>query len=182
MSLAPVQPASDSLHGLFFEDLQIGQSAVYGRTLTDADIVLFSGISGDTNPVHLNQEFAGNTMFAGRIAHGMLTASFISTVIGTRLPGPGAIYVSQTLRFKAPVRTGDTLIARTTVTELVPEKRRATLATTVSVNGKVVLEGEAVVLVPLRASLRPSAAADLPTVAAGRGADGARAAQPAAAD
>lgn len=142
---------ADELHGFFFEDLHVGQTAVVARTLTEADIVLFAGISGDTNPVHINQEFAAGTMFSGRIAHGMLTASFISTVIGTKLPGPGSIYLSQSLRFKAPVRVGDTLWARATVTELVPEKRRASLATTVTVRDKIVLEGEAVVMVPQRA-------------------------------
>jgi 3-hydroxybutyryl-CoA dehydratase len=142
------------LHGYFFEDLKIGQTSLYARTVTEADIVLFAGISGDTNPVHINELFASNTMFSGRIAHGMLTASFISTVIGTRLPGPGAIYVSQSLRFKAPVRVGDTVEARATITGLVPERRRATLSTVVSVGDKVVLEGEAVVMVPLRASLQ----------------------------
>jgi 3-hydroxybutyryl-CoA dehydratase len=147
------------LHGLFFEDLSLGQTAIYARTLTEADIVLFAGISGDTNPVHINEEFASATMFSGRIAHGMLTAAFISTVIGTRLPGPGSIYVSQSLRFKAPVRTGDTLVARATITDLLPEKRRATLSTTVSVGDKVVLEGEAVVLVPRRPTVE---AADKP--------------------
>ena len=132
---------------------------VGGRTITDADIVLFAGISGDTNPVHINEEFAAGTMFSGRIAHGMLTASFISTVIGTRLPGPGCIYLSQSLRFKAPVRVGDTIWARATVTELFPEKRRAALSTTVTVRDKVVLEGEALVMVPLRATrARPAAA------------------------
>lgn len=141
------------LHGYFFEDLKVGQTSLYARTVTEADIVLFAGISGDTNPVHINELFASNTMFSGRIAHGMLTASFISTVIGTRLPGPGAIYVSQSLRFKAPVRVGDTIEARATIVDLIPEKRRATLSTVVSVGDKVVLEGEAVVMVPLRASL-----------------------------
>ncbi len=141
---------ADELHGFFFEDLRVGQTAVVARTLTEADIVLFAGISGDTNPVHINEEFAAGTMFSGRIAHGMLTASFISTVIGTRLPGPGSIYLSQSLRFKAPVRVGDTLWARATVTELVPEKRRASLATTVTVRDKIVLEGEALVMVPQR--------------------------------
>lgn len=151
---------AEELHGLFFEDLAVGQTAVIARTITDADIVLFAGISGDTNPVHINEEFAAGTMFSGRIAHGMLTASFISTVIGTRLPGPGCIYLSQSLRFKAPVRVGDTIWARATVTELFPEKRRAALATTVTVRGKVVLEGDALVMVPLRAALaRPSSAA-----------------------
>ena len=142
---------AEELHGFFFEDLRVGQTAVVARTLTEADIVLFAGISGDTNPVHINEEFAAGTMFSGRIAHGMLTASFISTVIGTRLPGPGSIYLSQSLRFKAPVRVGDTLWARATVTELMPEKRRASLATTVTVRDKIVLEGEAVVMVPQRA-------------------------------
>jgi 3-hydroxybutyryl-CoA dehydratase len=158
---------NEELHGLFFEDLKLGQTAVYARTVTEADIVLFAGISGDTNPVHINEEFASETMFSGRIAHGMLTASFISTVIGTRLPGPGAIYVTQTLRFKAPVRIGDTVNARATVTELVPEKRRATLSTVVSVAGKVVLEGEAVVLVPLRAAAAKDQAAAPRIAAAG---------------
>ena len=151
---------AEELHGFFFEDLRVGQTAVVARTLTDADIVLFAGISGDTNPVHINEEFAAGTMFSGRIAHGMLTASFISTVIGTRLPGPGSIYLSQSLRFKAPVRVGDTLWARATVTELVPEKRRASLATTVTVRDKSVLEGEAVVMVPQRAVMaKPRAVA-----------------------
>jgi 3-hydroxybutyryl-CoA dehydratase len=144
---------NDELHGLYFEDLRLGQSAIYARTVTEADIVLFAGISGDTNPVHINEEFASSTMFSGRIAHGMLTASLISTVIGTRLPGPGAIYVSQTLRFKAPVRIGDTVTARATITDLMPEKRRATIATIATVRNKVVLEGEAVVMVPQRAAI-----------------------------
>jgi 3-hydroxybutyryl-CoA dehydratase len=141
------------LHGLFFEDLKVGQTALYARTITETDIVLFAGISGDNNPVHINEEFASNTMFSGRIAHGMLSAAFISTVLGMKLPGPGAIYVSQTLRFKAPVRAGDTLNVRATVTDLVPDKRRATLSTVITVGNRVVLEGEAVVIVPLRSSL-----------------------------
>ncbi|HEX9465297.1 MAG TPA: MaoC family dehydratase [Alphaproteobacteria bacterium] len=147
------------LHGLFFEDLKVGQTAVYARTLTETDIVLFAGISGDNNPVHINEEFASATMFSGRIAHGMLTAAFISTVLGMKLPGPGAIYVSQTLRFKAPVRSGDTLHVRATVLDLVPEKRRATLSTIITVGNKVVLEGEAVVIVPLRSSMAESGSA-----------------------
>jgi 3-hydroxybutyryl-CoA dehydratase len=143
------------LHGLFFEDLRIGQTAAFARTVTEADIVLFAGISGDTNPLHINEEFASETMFSGRIAHGMLTASLISTVIGTRLPGPGAIYLSQSLRFRAPVRIGDTVTARATITDLASEKRRVTIATTCTVKNKVVLEGEAVVMVPPRASVKP---------------------------
>jgi 3-hydroxybutyryl-CoA dehydratase len=137
--------------GRFFEDLAVGDSASFAKTVTEADIVLFAGVSGDTNPVHLDQEFAAKTMFKGRIAHGMLSAGFISTVLGTRLPGPGAIYLSQSLRFKAPVRPGDTVVARATVTALAPEKKRATLATTCQVGDTVVIEGEAVVMVPSRA-------------------------------
>ena len=140
----------DELHGLYLDDLKVGMTAVYAKTITDADIVLFAGISGDINPVHLNHEFASETMFEGRIAHGMLSASFISTVIGTKLPGPGAIYLSQTLKFKAPVRAGDTVQARTTITEVIPEKRRVAMRTVCSVGDKVVIEGDAVVMVPAR--------------------------------
>ncbi len=149
----------EELHGFYFEDLRVGQTAVVARTISEADIVLFAGISGDTNPVHINEEFAAETMFSGRIAHGFLTASFISTVIGTKLPGPGCIYISQTLRFRAPVRVGDTIWARATVTELFAEKRRAALATEVTVGEKVVVDGEALVLVPLRAAVQRTAAA-----------------------
>jgi len=141
----------DELHGLYFEDLEPGMTDVYGKTITDADIVMFAGISGDTNPVHLNREFAGETVFEGRIAHGMLIASFISTVIGTKLPGPGCIYVSQNLRFKAPVKTGDTVLARVTVEKLIAEKKFVELSTVCTVDGKPVIEGQATVMVPARA-------------------------------
>lgn len=140
----------DELHGYYIEELSTGMSALYARTVTDADIVLFAGISGDLNPVHMNHEFAASTMFEGRIAHGMLTASFISTVLGTKLPGPGCIYLSQNLKFKAPVRSGDTVNARVTVTEVNSAKRRVTLSTVCMVNDLVVLEGEAQVMVPSR--------------------------------
>ena len=138
------------LHGHYLEDLAPGMTALYARTVTDADIVLFAGISGDVNPVHLNHEFAANTMFEGRIVHGLLTASFISTVLGTKLPGPGCIYLSQSLRFKAPVRAGDTVNARVTITEVVREKGKVALSTVCTVGGQVVLEGEAQVMVPSR--------------------------------
>lgn len=140
----------DELHGYYFEDLEAGMTEVYGKTVTDADIVLFAGISGDINPVHLNHEFASGTPFEGRIAHGMLTASFISTVIGTKLPGPGCIYVNQTLKFKAPVKSGDTVIARVTITDLIPEKKFVELKTTCTVGSKVVVDGDATILVPSR--------------------------------
>lgn len=142
----------EELHGYYFEDLKEGMTDVYGKTVTDADIVLFAGISGDINPVHLNHEFAAETMFEGRIAHGMLTASFISTVIGTRLPGPGCIYVAQTLKFKAPVKSGDTVMARATIRKLVPEKKFCELETVCTVKGKPVLVGEATVMVPSKAA------------------------------
>ena len=111
---------------------------------------MFAGVSGDTNPIHLNDQYAAATPFKTRIAHGMLTASFISTVLGTKLPGPGCIYISQTLKFLAPVRAGDTVQARVTVSELVPKKRRASLKTVCTVDDKVVVDGEALMLVPSR--------------------------------
>lgn len=140
----------DELHGYYLEDLKLGMTAVYAKTITDADIVLFAGISGDTNPLHLNSEFANGTRFEGRVAHGMLTASLISAVIGTKLPGPGCIYVSQDLRFKAPVKVGDTVTAMCTVTKLIPEKRMIEMETVCTVNGKPVLDGRATILVPSR--------------------------------
>lgn len=140
----------EELHGLYLEDLAVGMTAVYAKTVSEADIVLFAGISGDNNPVHLNHEFAIGTKFAGPIAHGMLTASFISTVIGMKLPGPGCIYVGQSLRFKAPVRAGETVVARATVTELNVAKRRCVLSTVCSVGATVVIDGEATILVPNR--------------------------------
>ena len=103
-----------AVDGYYIEDLEAGMSAAFGKTITDADILMFAGVSGDTNPVHLNEEFALGTAFQGRIAHGMLTASLISTVLGTKLPGPGCIYLSQTLKFLAPVRAGDTVRAEVT--------------------------------------------------------------------
>ena len=148
--MANLSVTNTELHGYYFEDLVEGMSDVYGKTVTDADIVMFSGISGDINPVHLNHEFAAQTPFAERIAHGMLTASFISTVVGTKLPGPGCIYVNQALRFKAPVKSGDTVIARVSVTKLVPGRNFVELKTVCLVNDKVVIDGEATVMVPSR--------------------------------
>ncbi len=140
----------DKLHGYYFEDLEVGMYDVFAKTITDADIVTFAGTSGDTNPVHLNDEFAKQTVFKGRIAHGILTASFLSTVIGTKLPGPGCIYVSQNLRFKAPVRSGDTVNATCTVEKLIPAKGFVELKTVCTVNGKIVVDGEATIMVPKR--------------------------------
>lgn len=140
----------DDLMGYSIEDLSVGMSALFAKTVTEADIVLFAGISGDINPVHLNHEFATETMFEGRIAHGMLTASFISTVIGTKLPGPGAIYLKQNLNFRAPVRAGDTVRARATIKEVIAEKNRIVMDTVATVGDTVVLDGEALIMVPSR--------------------------------
>lgn len=140
----------DSLDGYFFEDLKLGMVGIFAKTVTEADVIGFAGISGDFNPVHVNEAFAKDTMFKGRIAHGMLSAAFISTVFGTRLPGPGCIYISQALRFKAPVRIGDTVTARVEITELNADKKRATFKTACSVGDTVVLDGEATLMVPAR--------------------------------
>ena len=139
-----------ALDGYYIEDLEEGMSASFGKTITDADILMFAGVSGDTNPVHLNEEFALGTPFQGRIAHGMLTASLISTVLGTKLPGPGAIYLAQTLKFKAPVKIGDTVVTRCTIKELNAEKRKVKFDTICTVRGKTVVEGEADIMVPAR--------------------------------
>ena len=136
----------NDINGYNFEDLQPGMSATFAKTITEADIVLFAGASGDDNAIHLNEEFAQTTPFKGRIAHGMLTASVISAAIAGRLPGPGTVYLGQNLRFKAPVRPGDTVHATITVKELASEKRRVTLSTVCTVEGKIVIDGEALVM------------------------------------
>ncbi|MCG9054247.1 MaoC family dehydratase [Laribacter hongkongensis] len=135
---------------VYLEDLQPGMSADYGKTITEADILLFSAVSGDNNPVHLNAEYAENTLFKTRIAHGMLTASFISTILGTRLPGEGTIFLSNSCKFKAPVRIGDTVTARCTVSVIDVEKKRVIFKTECWVKDTLVLEGEAVVMPPRR--------------------------------
>ena len=143
----------DELHGYYFEDLEIGMTDVYGKTLTDADVLMFTGVSGDTNPLHQNREFAKQTQFGEPIVHGMLTASLISTLIGTKLPGPGCIYMDQSLKFTVPVRVGDTVIARVVIIELDKERPYAILDTVCTVNGAVVLKGQAKVKVPRKASV-----------------------------
>ncbi len=133
-----------------FDDLEEGMSEVFSKTITEADLLMFAGVSGDTNPIHLDQDFASRTIFEGRIAHGMLTASLVSTVLGTKLPGPGAIYITQDLRFLAPVRIGDTVIARVAIIKLLNERSRVTLETTCSVGETKVLDGSATLMVPKR--------------------------------
>ena len=129
-------------------ELSEGQSESYARTVTEADIILFAGVAGDDKPVHTNEAWASQTMFEGRIAHGMLSAGYISTVIGTRLPGPGSIYMSQSLKFCAPVRIGDTVTATVMIREINQEKRRLTLGTVCTVGDTTVIEGEAMVMLP----------------------------------
>lgn len=132
-----------------FEELQVGQSASMAKTVTEADVVLFAGVTGDFNPAHMDRTYAESSRFGGRIAHGMLSAGFISAVLAMRLPGPGTIYLSQSLRFLRPVRIGDTVTARVEVAELVPAKRRVRLLTTcTNQQGEGVLEGEALVMLP----------------------------------
>ena len=139
---------SSVLSGVSIEKIESGMTAVYARTVTEADIVAFAGVSGDDNPVHLNQDYAATTMFKGRIAHGMLSVGYISAVIGTRLPGPGCVYLNQSLRFKAPVRIGDTVTARVTVTAVDRARNRVKLSTVCTVGDKVVIDGEAEVMAP----------------------------------
>ncbi len=133
-------------HGYDIEDLKEGMEAFFSKTITEADIVLFAGVSGDNNAVHINEEYAATTPFGGRIAHGFLTASVISAAVANRLPGPGTIYLGQQLRFRAPVRPGDTVHAKVTVKSVDRSKARVVLETACYVGDKVVIDGEATVM------------------------------------
>jgi 3-hydroxybutyryl-CoA dehydratase len=132
------------------EDIEIGMMRYLQKRITDRDIDLFAEASGDRNPVHLDEDYARDTMFHGRIAHGMLTASLISAVIGEQLPGHGAVYLGQSLKFLAPVRPGDLVRAEVIVTAIDHSRRRVTLETHCAVGDTVVLKGEALVLAPSR--------------------------------
>jgi 3-hydroxybutyryl-CoA dehydratase len=138
--------------GYYFEELAIGQKATSSRTVSEADILMFGAASGDMNPVHFDAEFAATSRFGERIAHGMLTASHVSALIGMRLPGPGSVYISQSLAFKRPVKIGATVKTEIEITGLEPVKGLVTLATTCSVGGKAVLTGVAVAMVEKQAS------------------------------
>lgn len=142
--------ASGELRGYCLEDLSVGQAAEFRRPVTAADIEAFAALSGDDNPVHLDEAFAAASSFGGRIAHGMLVASHISAVLGAELPGHGSIYISQTLRFRRPVRIGDLVTARVEIIAIDADRARVSLATTCSVSGKRVIEGEAEVMVRRR--------------------------------
>ena len=138
------------MQGLFFEDLSVGRSAELTRVVSAADIDSFAAVSGDNNPVHLDEAYARTTTFQTRIAHGMLSGAYISAVLGTQLPGPGAIYLSQNLKFRRPVRIGDAVIARVVVQALDARRGHATFTTLCQVDGRTVTEGEAVIMVPRR--------------------------------
>jgi 3-hydroxybutyryl-CoA dehydratase len=134
----------------FLEDLTVGQSASFERAISEADVREFALMSGDFNPVHLDEAYAQATRFKGRIVHGMLPVTFLSTVLGTRLPGAGAIFMGASFRFKAPVRIGDTVVATCTVREINAPKGRVTFDCVCMVGDTVVVEGDALVKVPSR--------------------------------
>jgi 3-hydroxybutyryl-CoA dehydratase len=129
-----------------FEELTIGKSAEFSKKITDADVMTFAEVTGDINPVHVDEAAAAKTRFGGRIAHGMLSAGLVSAAIGNRLPGPGSIYLGQTLRFTLPVRIGDTITATITVTEILPKRRLKLSTICTNQNGEKVLDGEATVM------------------------------------
>lgn len=141
----------NDLHGYYIEDLEEGMSASCAKTVSESDVYTFAGITGDNNPVHVNAEYAAGTMFKERIVHGMFSAGLISAVLGTKLPGPGAIYIDQTLKFKAPVKIGDTLTATATVTEINIKRRRVVLSTVCTVAGNTVASGSATLMVDSKA-------------------------------
>jgi len=137
------------MRGKTISELKVGDSAEFSKTISEADVYLYAGVTGDLNPAHINEAYAQNTFFKTRIAHGMLSAGFISAVLGMQLPGPGTIYMRQELSFRAAVRIGDTITARAEVIEINTEKNRVRLKTTcVNQEGTLVLDGEALVSPP----------------------------------
>ena len=137
------------LKGKSIEEMEIGEKASFTKTITETDVVNYAGVTGDFNPAHINEEYANDTMFEGRLAHGMLGAGLISTVLGTKLPGPGAIYVKQEVEFKAPVRFNDTITAKVEVVEKNEEKNRVIMDTVcTNQNDKIVIDGKAVLMPP----------------------------------
>ena len=132
-----------------WKDFEVGDAATFSKTVTEGDVVLYAGVTGDLNPAHVDREFAARTFFGERVAHGLLTAGLVSAVLGTRLPGPGCVFVSFACRVVRPVRLGDTITARAEVVERIEARRHLRLETScVNQEGKRVLEGEAVVLIP----------------------------------
>ena len=150
VSPSAVIATMEELHGYYIDELKAGMTGVYVRTVTETDIVQYSQISGDDNPVHVNEEFAKQTVFKGRIAHGMLTCGYISAVLGTKLPGPGCAYLNQNLNFRAPVRIGDTVQTRVTIDEVNTDSNTVVCEIVCSIGEKVVIDGSATLWVPNR--------------------------------
>ncbi|HEX3653526.1 MAG TPA: MaoC family dehydratase [Rhizomicrobium sp.] len=134
----------------YIDELKRGMSESFEKTVTERDVELFGEVSGDMNPVHFDEDYARKTVFRGRIAHGVLSLSFISTVLGMKIPGPGTIIMSASTRFKAPVRIGDTVVTTCTVREVLPEKRRVIFDCVCKVGDTVVVEAESMVMAPAR--------------------------------
>jgi 3-hydroxybutyryl-CoA dehydratase len=142
----------NKIEGCYFEDLRIGMSASFGKTLSEADVEAFAGITGDFNPLHVNKEYADHSAFKQRIVHGVLCGGLISAALGFHIPGPGAIYMRQVLDFRAPVHFGDTVTATVTVKELIPEHQHVVMSTVCTVGDNEVVTGEALLKVPTRQS------------------------------
>ena len=143
--------------GKTIDQITLNETAEFSKTISESDIYLFAGVTGDLNPAHINEEYARDTVFKTRIAHGMLAAGFISAVLGTRLPGPGSIYIRQELNFLAPIRIGDTVTARVEVIQIMIEKKQVRLRTTCSKqDGTVVLDGEAIISPPRKKKVEPA--------------------------
>ena len=140
----------EELHGFFIEDLELGMTDVYVRAITETDVIQFSQISGDDNPLHMNEEFAKKTVFKGRIVHGMLSCGYISSVLGTKLPGPGCVYLNQNLNFRAPVRIGDIVQSRVTIRDVDIKTNRVVCEAVCSIGEKIVIDGTATLWVPNR--------------------------------
>jgi 3-hydroxybutyryl-CoA dehydratase len=134
--------------GKTYEEIQVGDAAEFAKTVTEADVILYAGITGDLNPAHINEAYAKSTFFKGRIAHGMLSGGFISAVLGMKLPGPGTIYLSQQLEFKAPVKINDTVTARVEVVEKLGKNRLKLRTTCTNQDGMMLVDGQALVMPP----------------------------------
>lgn len=140
----------EQTHGFFIEDLEPGMSVTISKAFSEQDVLHYADLSTDDNPLHLNEEFARQTRAGGRVIHGMVTASLISAIVGTRLPGPGCLWMSQEMRFLAPVRVGETVRAKAELISVDTNKQRVRLATTCKVGNRSVLDGEALIWVPSR--------------------------------
>lgn len=142
----------EALHGYYIEDLEKGMSVSVSKTFTERDVAMYASLSTDDNPMHMNEEFAAHTRAGGRVMHGMITASLISAIVGTRLPGPGCLWMSQELRFLAPVRIGEPVVAGARLDDIDRARQRVRLTTVCTVRDKTVLDGSALVWVPSRST------------------------------